>query len=146
MSNVIVEKPDGTIAYGRNLDIIVPILPSIQEEEGEYMIVINTDDTVDYHPICKTLVHLCTISSIVKSYGSNSVLDLIIIILSFISSVCVHRNEVITLKLLFLHSSYLIFYIPFVVLTGSWIDVALYIIHSIIILITMGSATITHFS
>ena len=146
MGHVVVEKPDGTIAFGRNLDIVVPILPSIKEDEEEYMIVINRDDRVDYHPICKALVHLCTISSIVKIYGSHRAIDLIISVLSFISSVCVHRNEIITLKLLFLHSTYLIFIIPFVSMVGFWVDAIFYTIHIFIVLVTLGSATITHYS
>jgi hypothetical protein len=143
MSHVVVEKPDGTVAFGRNLDITVP---TIQEDEGEYMVLVHRDDRIDYHPICKALIHLCTISSIVKVYGSNRAVDLIIVILSFISSMCVHSNEAITLKILFLHSTYLIFYVPFVSIFGAWIDVAFYTVHATIILITLGTATITHYS
>ena len=147
MSHVIVEKPDGTIAFGRNVDVAVPIIQEDENEnENEYMVVIDRNDRINYRPIFKCLIHVCTIISFVKLYGSRRVIDLIVALLSFISSVCVHSNELITIQLLFLHSTYLIFYIPFISMMRLWMDAIFYTIHSFIILATLSSSRITHYS
>lgn len=131
--HVVVEMPDETIALGHCQD------------EGE-LIIIQRNDKIEYHISCKLLIHIYTVATIAKIYGSHKVSDLIHAFLSFITSMCVHSNELLTLKLVFIHSTYLIFYILFVSVTRIWVDVIFYGIQLLIILNTLFSATIIHYS